>query len=196
MVVNTNFNVISQSLKAPSLLFKRSSRMTFHSPPPSLSRDSIKLSTNQSFKLPSIGFASPVHLFQRTTVVSPPKVDISSQAVAKNHQSGNPSNEVFVASGIPATIYWGQKSRPQNSPRIPAGYGRIRGQLPRGLSQVASHILKKGNPLGTYTPFSLGGKEYIALNEYHSKYADPVKEAARKKSGRTQIYAVTVFQKL
>ncbi|PKL75063.1 MAG: hypothetical protein CVV27_17310 [Candidatus Melainabacteria bacterium HGW-Melainabacteria-1] len=92
--------------------------------------------------------------------------------------------------GVPATIHWNQRDKPSSgAPRIPAGYEVIKGTLPKGLSQTATAILKQGNPLGTYTPFSLGGKEYVALNEYHTHYAGRPHEPPAK------IYAITVFQK-
>ncbi|HEY9844007.1 MAG: hypothetical protein ACAI44_21450 [Candidatus Sericytochromatia bacterium] len=90
--------------------------------------------------------------------------------------------------GVPATIFWDQRNKPNSGPRIPAGFKTVPGTLPKGLSQAASYILDQGNPLGTYTPFTLGGKNYVALNEYHTHYA------SRPKDPPGKIYAVTVFQ--
>lgn len=102
----------------------------------------------------------------------------------------NKTSEQLVFAGVPATINWDQRFKPASSaPRIPNGYTTVKGTLPKGLSQAASHILKQGNPLGTYTPFTLNGKNYVALNEYHTHYA------SRPKDPPGQIYAITVFEK-
>lgn len=75
--------------------------------------------------------------------------------------------------GLPVSIHWSQRFRNADAeaPRIPAGYAVLRGAL------------------GTYTPFELNGKSYLALNEYHSHYAGREQEPPR------QIYAITVFQR-
>ena len=91
--------------------------------------------------------------------------------------------------GLPVTIHWNKRYSNPKTKTLPEGYERIMGTLPKGLSRVATHILNKGNPLGTLTPFMLNGKSYIALNEYHTHYAGRPHEPAR------QIYAITVFQK-
>lgn len=97
-------------------------------------------------------------------------------------------SEARSFAGVAATIHWGQRyTQPKGSGRVPSGYSTIKGTLPQGLSQAATAILKQGNPLGTYTPFSLGGKHYVALNEYHTHYA------SRPNDPPDQIYAITVF---
>lgn len=96
--------------------------------------------------------------------------------------------ESLSVAGLPVMIHWEQRSA-QRQPRIPAGYHQIKGALPKGLSQVATKILNQGNPIGTYTPFSLDGKQYLALNEYHTHYA------SRPNDPPGHIYAITVFAK-
>lgn len=100
------------------------------------------------------------------------------------------ASETLHFDGVPATIQWDRRSLPAGpAARIPAGYQQIKGTLPKGLSQAASHILNQGNPIGTYTPFTLNGKSYVALNEYHTHYA------SRPKDPPGRIYAITVFEK-
>ncbi len=77
--------------------------------------------------------------------------------------------------------------------RIPEGYEKIPGALPKGIPQKAGEILsynlQNRVPIGTYTPFTLNGKEYIALHEYHSeKYTPDGNIPGRFK-------AITVFRK-
>ena len=93
-------------------------------------------------------------------------------------------------SGHSVTINREQKTQANEGKRIPDGYETIKGNLPKGLSEVATTILKKGNPIGTYTPFVLDGKEYMALNEYHTHYANRPNDPPGK------IYAITVFRKI
>lgn len=96
--------------------------------------------------------------------------------------------ESLSISGLPVTIHWDWRhAQSQDQPRIPAGYHAIKGALPKGLSQVATRILNQGNPIGTYTPFELDGKRYLALNEYHTHYA------SRPNDPPGHIYAITVF---
>lgn len=101
-----------------------------------------------------------------------------------------PAIETKQFAGQPVTLFWDQRFKAgPKAPRIPTGYGTIKGTLPPGLSKTSSYILKQGNPLGTYTPFTLNGKSYLAINEYHSHYAGRPNEPVRK------IYAITVFEK-
>lgn len=99
-----------------------------------------------------------------------------------------PASEQLTVKGLPVTIHWGQRFSSSPS-RIPAGYQQIKGSLPKGLAEVSTHILNQKNPIGTYTPFELNGKSYLAINEYHTHYA------SRPNDPPGKIYAITVFER-
>lgn len=162
------------------------------------------LQSNQGLNLVS-RLIAPLNLFAppsaKPAARKAPDTLQLSQATRRSSQSANAlpglalvntkSSEQLVFAGVPATINWDQRFKPASSaPRIPMGFTTVKGTLPKGLSQAASHILKQGNALGTYTPFTLNGKNYVALNEYHTHYA------SRPKDPPGKIYAITVFEKV
>ena len=131
----------------------------------------------------------PAKKYSAKSHSSPESKNTPVKTSVHNKTAKTSESESMVVKGLPVTIQW-DKRYTNSTKRVPDGYEQIKNNLPKGLSEVASTILKKGNPIGTYTPFVLDGKEYLAINEYHTHYA------SRPNDPPGKIYAITVFKKI